>query len=70
MIHESKAELERLRRLHRRAQLGVSAIKQLVELTPQDELELRALTKLERRLTDRIAWVAGERESLDAPVPM
>ena len=70
MIHESQAELERLRRLHHRAQLGMSALKQLVELTPQDELELHALTKLERRVIDRIAWMVAEREPVRTGVPV
>jgi hypothetical protein len=48
------AEIELLRRLHRGARAQLAALAELPERSPENDLRLRALVRLERRLSDRI----------------
>ncbi len=57
MTNDDHTELERLRRLRQGTKVGLSALEKLRERGPQDDLELRSLTKLDQRLVDRIAWM-------------
>ncbi len=57
MTNDAHAELERLRRLRHETQVGLSALAELGERMPDDDLQLCMITKLERRLADRIAWI-------------
>jgi hypothetical protein len=60
MNDASQSEMELLRRLHRGAMVSLSALKQLQERTPEDELRLRQLMRLEGRLSERIQWVEAQ----------
>lgn len=53
-----RAEIERLRCLHRGVISGLNALNELYERSPEDELRLRALVRLEQRLMDRMEWIA------------
>jgi hypothetical protein len=50
----SHAEIDLLRRLHRGVRVQLTALKQLPERSPEDDLRLRAAMRLEQRLMDRI----------------
>jgi hypothetical protein len=54
MSEASQSEIDLLRRLHRGARVQLTALKQLPERSPEDDLRLRALVRLEQRLMDRI----------------
>jgi hypothetical protein len=66
LMYDTHAELERLRRLRRGTHVGLCALKQLPERTPEDDLQMRSLVKLDQRLVDRIAWMEGQVEALEA----
>lgn len=54
------SEIERLKRLHREAVVGLTALTRLRERSPEDELRLRGLVRLEQRLMDRIEWMEAQ----------
>lgn len=58
----SSSEIERLRRLHRGTAVGLHALRILHERSPDDEVQLRTLSRLERRLSDRIEWMEANHE--------
>jgi hypothetical protein len=50
-------EIQRLRRLHERAELELSLLRRRPRWTPDEEREVLALKRLKLRLKDRMAWV-------------
>lgn len=71
----SQSEIDLLRRLHHGAQVQLTALKQLPERSPEDELRLRAVMRLEQRLMDRIdamndnGSVSWAKPPRDVPIP-
>lgn len=60
MSNANHSEIELLKRLHRGAMAGLTALQELQERTPEDDLRLRALVRLEGRLMDRIEWMQAQ----------
>lgn len=65
MKDANHSEIERLRCLHRGVVAGVTAFKRLFERSPEDELRLRMLQRLEQRLTYRIDWLLSQLDVQD-----
>jgi hypothetical protein len=63
------SEIELLRRLHRGAWVQLAALKQLPERSPEDDLRLRSLMRLECRLIDRIDAMNRHADGLNRGKP-
>lgn len=57
MSHAVHNEIQRLRRLHQRAELELAVLSERRRWTPEEEREVLALKRLKLRLKDRMTWV-------------
>jgi hypothetical protein len=54
---DAHVEIQRLRRLHQRAELELALLQQRPRWTPDEEREVLALKRMKLRLKDRLQWV-------------
>jgi hypothetical protein len=57
MSIDAHTEIQRLRRLHERADLELALLQKRSRSTPDEEREMLALKRLKLRLKDRMTWV-------------
>ena len=57
MSTDAHIEIQRLKRLHERADLELAMLQRRPRFTPEEEREMLALKRLKLRLKDRMTWV-------------
>jgi hypothetical protein len=57
MSTDAQTEIQRLKRLHERADLELALLQRRSRSTPEEEREMLALKRLKLRLKDRMTWV-------------
>lgn len=57
MSTDIHTEIQRLKRLHERADLELALLQRRSRSTPEEEREMLALKRLKLRLKDRMTWV-------------
>jgi hypothetical protein len=57
MSTDAHTEIQRLKRLHERADLELALLQKRSRSTPEEEREKLALKRLKLRLKDRMTWV-------------
>jgi DNA-binding transcriptional regulator GbsR (MarR family) len=57
MSADAHIEIQRLKRLHERAEMELAMLQRRAHWTPEEEREMLALKRLKLRLKDRMSWV-------------